>query len=48
MVPVVIKLWHQRCLFSHVRLKGHTKGHVQLSAASRWDSRSPSSIVSPS
>ena len=48
MVPVVIKLWHQRCLFSRVRLKGHTKSHVQLSAASRWDSRFSSSIVSMS
>ena len=48
MVPVVIKLWHQRYLFLRVRPKGHTKSHVQLSAASRWDSRSPSSIVSMS
>ena len=48
MVPVIIKLWHQRYLFSRVRPKGHSKSHVQLSAASRWDSRSPSSVVSMS
>ena len=45
-VPVVIK--YQRYFFSRVRPKGHTKSHVQLSAASRWDSRSPSSVVSMS